>query len=422
MTESDALMRAIVENPDEDTPRLVFADWLDENADALPTPAVERARAAFIRSDIEASRMDAFDPRRVRWERIEKPRREGERWARAVLPRLRAGLTFTRDPLFRLGFPWSVQFAPSVSAIPPGPPVLAFPFERVRYDGSGFFGLEQLRASPWRSRLTAIEFERGNTSSIGVQRLFTLDGLDRLDSLAFRREAINAPEARDLLRSPLFPRLKALTITGAPVGMMLASAFAQVGPGQLRELHLSDCRLSPAMLGGILGAVASGRIEALTAGGDRIGAPEKFRVLAREVLPPLRRLDMSDDSPKETGLEAFLASPLPSALQELQLAGCNLNSDRTRLLAGGAFGNLRALNLSRNPVGNEGLAALARSPHLSGLLSLELGYSQVGDEGVLALLESPLADGLAYLDITGSPASEETKELLVGRMGDRVRV
>ena len=45
-----------------------------------------------------------------------------------------------------------------------------------------------------------------------------------------------------------------------------------------------------------------------------------------------------------------------------------------------------------------------------------------GDEGVLAILESPLADGLVLLDLTGSPASEETKELLVGRMGDRVRV
>ena len=38
MTDHDALLRAIVENPAEDTPRLVFADWLDENADAFPTP------------------------------------------------------------------------------------------------------------------------------------------------------------------------------------------------------------------------------------------------------------------------------------------------------------------------------------------------------------------------------------------------
>lgn len=421
MTEYEALVRAIAENPDEDTPRLVFADWLDENADALPNPAMERARAQFIRLDIELSSLDAFDSRRVRWERIEKPRREGERWSRAMLPHLPVNLSFTHDPLFRRGFPWSLRFAPMYLR-PPDPPADAFPLERVCYDGSGYVGLSQLQASPWRNRLRAIEFERGNTSSVGVPRLFTLDGLDRLEGLAFRRSAISAPEARDLLRSPLFPRLRLLTVTDSPVGPMLASAFAEVGAGNLRELHVPGCHLSPAALGGILGAVAQGNIEALSAGGDRIGAPEKFRVLAREVLPPLRRLDMSDDAPKEAGLEAFLASPLPSALQELRLAGCNLNTDRTRLLAGGEFDNLRALNLSRNPVGNVGVAALSQSPHLAGLVSLELSYSQVGDEGILALLESPLADGLAYLDLTGSPASEETKELLVGRMGDRVRV
>ncbi|MBY0456099.1 MAG: TIGR02996 domain-containing protein, partial [Gemmataceae bacterium] len=36
MTDHDALLSAIIDQPDEDTPRLVFADWLDEHADALP--------------------------------------------------------------------------------------------------------------------------------------------------------------------------------------------------------------------------------------------------------------------------------------------------------------------------------------------------------------------------------------------------
>lgn len=40
MSEREALLRAVCENPDEDTPRLVFADWLQENG--------EEARAEFI--------------------------------------------------------------------------------------------------------------------------------------------------------------------------------------------------------------------------------------------------------------------------------------------------------------------------------------------------------------------------------------
>jgi uncharacterized protein (TIGR02996 family) len=38
MTDHDALLRTIGENPAEDTPRLVFADWLDDHADAFPHP------------------------------------------------------------------------------------------------------------------------------------------------------------------------------------------------------------------------------------------------------------------------------------------------------------------------------------------------------------------------------------------------
>lgn len=44
MDERAALLKAICENPDDDTPRLVFADWLQENG--------EEARAEFIRLQV----------------------------------------------------------------------------------------------------------------------------------------------------------------------------------------------------------------------------------------------------------------------------------------------------------------------------------------------------------------------------------
>ena len=41
MTHDDAFLQAILETPDDDTPRLIYADWLDEHGDV--------ARAEFIR-------------------------------------------------------------------------------------------------------------------------------------------------------------------------------------------------------------------------------------------------------------------------------------------------------------------------------------------------------------------------------------
>lgn len=56
MNEREALLRAIYENPDDDTPRLVFADWLQENGD--------EARAEFIRVQVELPR---HTPHTIPW-------------------------------------------------------------------------------------------------------------------------------------------------------------------------------------------------------------------------------------------------------------------------------------------------------------------------------------------------------------------
>jgi uncharacterized protein (TIGR02996 family) len=48
MTDRDSLLAAIREHPEEDTPRLVYADWLDEHGEA--------ERAGFIRAQCELAR------------------------------------------------------------------------------------------------------------------------------------------------------------------------------------------------------------------------------------------------------------------------------------------------------------------------------------------------------------------------------
>lgn len=56
MSDEDALIAAIIANPDEDTPRLVYADWLEEHGDA--------GRGEFIRLQCRnaARDPDQYDP------------------------------------------------------------------------------------------------------------------------------------------------------------------------------------------------------------------------------------------------------------------------------------------------------------------------------------------------------------------------
>ena len=67
MTDTDALLRAVLAAPDDDAPRLVYADWLDENAEALPAveARAEWARAEFIRLQCKVARLIVPDHRIV---------------------------------------------------------------------------------------------------------------------------------------------------------------------------------------------------------------------------------------------------------------------------------------------------------------------------------------------------------------------
>src|SRR5262245_21570265 len=65
MTDRAALLAAVLADPADDTPRLVFADWLDEIGD----PA-DAARAAFIRAEVAADRLPFGEPDRDRLDRL----------------------------------------------------------------------------------------------------------------------------------------------------------------------------------------------------------------------------------------------------------------------------------------------------------------------------------------------------------------
>src|SRR5262245_53183872 len=59
--ERSALLAAVCDVADDDGPRLVYADWLEEHGDE-----VDRDRAAFIRLQLDQARLPEYDPRQDR--------------------------------------------------------------------------------------------------------------------------------------------------------------------------------------------------------------------------------------------------------------------------------------------------------------------------------------------------------------------
>ena len=90
MSDADGLLQDILANPDDDAPRLVYADWLEEHGEA--------DRAEFIRAQIEAARLAQ------------------EKALRPALP-----------VLFMSGYPGAPTQAPD-PVLPPDATLLAKPF------------------------------------------------------------------------------------------------------------------------------------------------------------------------------------------------------------------------------------------------------------------------------------------------------
>src|SRR5262245_28195364 len=96
MSDEKALLAVIWEHPHEDTPRLMYADWLDEQGD----PA-KADRAEFIRVQCELAILSPHDPRyptlQKRERQLLRPRRK--EWIQSLPKRYQ-----TRAPFWR-GFP-----------------------------------------------------------------------------------------------------------------------------------------------------------------------------------------------------------------------------------------------------------------------------------------------------------------------------
>ena len=95
MTERDASQPAVCDNPAEDTPRLVFADWRDENG--------EPERAEFIRLQIGLSKLPGGEQRQKTWSREKELLKvHAEEWAE---PLAEFASDFFGEPFeFRRGF------------------------------------------------------------------------------------------------------------------------------------------------------------------------------------------------------------------------------------------------------------------------------------------------------------------------------
>ena len=412
MSDHDALLAAICDQPDEDTPRLAFADWLDEND--------EPDRAAFVRAQIELARTPAWEPFAVfcRWRRPD--------WAtgklfRATLPPVDGfQLEWPAEP-FRRGFGWWLnvrsllaweQLSPSIlGRVPVG--------EMYLWTAT----LDQWRAfaaSPVVPHLRRVHFMTNPIEPMRVLRE-TPAALGIADIHFERSSGAGMPVVvEDLMRSPLGRVVRGLHFHMGYESLDELVDAIPFGETKLERLSFSTMGFTQIQLGRLLGAPACQSVVELDLRGNKLDGRNLLGVVS--MLPrELHTLGLASTTTSGQGFDAFGSFLTVANLRRLDLSRNRLPPRAARTLSRSPhLSALRSLNVSRCQIGERELYHLTRAKFWENLVELDLRDNPIPSAGVRHLLDAPVPPDLTALVLSGERIWSDSRDELRKRYGERV--
>ena len=420
MTPHDALYQAICTYPDEDTPRLAFADLIEEDGDP--------ARAAFIRTQVDLARVPEYDALWAKCRQFDPGVIRG--WAMAhTLPKpLPDGFSW-QVHRFRRGFPWLVMALGADAFVERSDALFTTaPIRALNFDDRGRPDLTELADCPNLSRIHRLEFISSRLGPDDLASLAASPHSTGLTELVFESDGITPDGLEILAGSALFSRLEALELERnvIPPALLVDALAAATQPGNLRRLSLPFCDLYPPDAATLFTLPLMEGLDHLDLrDNSHLGVDGVEALVERGVLRGLRVLNLASTYPGVPGVRALTATGGLAGVRWLDLSANRLGPLAARTLAESErTRGLRVLKLENNPIGDKGAAALAESRHLVGLVELDLADCGVGDAGAIALAEAPDLDGLIRLDIRdrsiSRPLGDAARHAIVDRFGPRV--
>jgi uncharacterized protein (TIGR02996 family) len=345
MTDREALLAAVRESPDDDLPRLVFADWLDDRG--------ESERAAFIRAQVEAAREEPDSP----------AARDAEDRAAALLTDAHSDewTQGIRGLILEAGFERSFVHHATVDAAQfPENARELFTLEAIR-------SLRVCRPAPSRS-----EFE------ILLRLVFEVPELEHLTALDLQGIELVHADLMDLAECDTLTGLERLSLRGNPIPPNWLEEMLDGGNwSELRHLNLSDIpHLGPTLARCLPRLDDDHRFESLDFSGIAFRSNELKRLLESDCVSQLEELHLRWHGGPDR----------PGSLTHLELSYVI------------PWERLRVLDVEGQGLGPEGVREIVRNSHASSLRRLGLARNYIGADAVSLLCED--ADiHLYHLDV-----------------------
>jgi uncharacterized protein (TIGR02996 family) len=455
MSQREAFLAAIRDEPDDDTHRLVYADWLTDHGDERDV-----GRAEFIRTQVAAERLPERDPERRRLEAwaLELRDAHSDAWFSTMPQEFRpvrltfrrgffdalhldpdfldkyAAILFEREPVRRLlmgwgrlpaggpgDWPWLVGIRDldlsGVSHIDPGeaaflgsPHLSGLRHLRLTFLYRDTARIKAVAANAALSGLTHLTltglWEHGDTI---VTALADVRNLTRLTDLDFVSNGIGPAGAQALARAPILRNLTRLTFrddssTRPRIGDEgLTALLGSPHLPQLTELGVDQQDLTDDSVIALAENPKAARLMRLSLQLNRIGAAGCEAIGSSAQLASLEELNLTNTALGDDGVEALARGTTLRRLRRLDLQGganCVGNRGAIALAASPMLAGLRVLNLEWNSgIGPAGARALAESPYLTQLEELILDHAPIGTEGAIALAKSANLRHLRHLSL-----------------------
>ena len=322
MNERDALLKAVCDNPDDDTPRLVFADWLDEHD--------EPDRAEFIRLQIEIAGLpDGKKKTKLRTREKKLLGKHAEEWTE---PLEEFADSYFGEPFeFRRGFVEDIGADPETFAERAEELFALAPIRSLRFGELEEY--EDVAACKHLLRVTALDLTGSGMTTeydFDVNRLFRSKYLANLTTLVACGKDDNGHldggGMRALAATKYLAKLERLDISDnwmfgthqyPPRATACRKALWELGENKpaLRELRLHNIGLLDGDVSGLVGQAWVDRLRVLDLSGNGLAETGCRALCESKYLANLERLDLTGNEYHDT--EANTLTPLSPAARRM---------------------------------------------------------------------------------------------------------